>query len=133
MSRNIEAVKAIYQCFGTGDIAGLLARLHADIEWEHDWNGTPLPWLTPRRGRAGVAEFFQKVAADVDFTRFEPAGFLEGDGMVAAPIHVEMIVKATGKRFRDLEMHLWTFGADGLATRFRHLMDTHQVTLVTAA
>jgi hypothetical protein len=37
MSRNVEAVKAIYESFGRGDVPGVLARLDPDVEWEHDW------------------------------------------------------------------------------------------------
>ena len=33
------------------------------------------------------------------------------------------------KRIRDLEAHLWTFGADGLVRRIRHLIDSHQFAL----
>ena len=38
----------------------------------------------------------------------------------------EGVVKATGRRIRDLEMHLWTFAPDGKVARFRHVVDTHQ-------
>ena len=51
MSANVDSVKAMYECFGRGDVAGILARLDPDIEWEHDW-GMPPPWLfQKRRGR----------------------------------------------------------------------------------
>ena len=40
--------------------------------------------------------------------------------MVAVPIRLELVVKKNGKRIRDLEAHLWMFGAKGLVTRLRH-------------
>ena len=46
--------------------------------------------------------------------------------MVAVPIHTTVRHKASGREFRDLEMHLWTFGPDGLVTRFRHMGDTRE-------
>ncbi len=49
------------------------------------------------------------------------------------PIDIELVVKLTGRRIRDLELHLWTFGANGLATRFRHLVDTLQFANATRA
>jgi ketosteroid isomerase-like protein len=131
MSRNVETIKAIYASFGQGDVAGILARLHPDVEWEHDWNAPSLKWYMPRRGRAQVADFFASLA-DFEMVRFEPVAFLEGDGMVAVPIHFEIIVKANGNRIRDLEAHLWTFGADGLITRMRHFVDTRQFAQATA-
>ena len=132
MSRNVETVKALYECFGRGDIDGILARLDPDVEWEHDWGSAPLKWYRPRRGRAEVPGFFSDVLGDFEFVRFEPVAFLEGDNMVAVPIHLEVVVKANGRRIRDLEAHLWTFGADGLVTRIRHLIDSHQFALATA-
>ena len=41
-------------------------------------------------------------------------------------MRLELVVKANGKRIRNLEIHLWTFGQDGLATGFRHFVDTLQ-------
>lgn len=125
MSRNVDTVKAMYECFGKGDLSGILARLAADVEWEHDWGSAPLPWYVPRRGRDEVPQFFASLA-DFEFLRFEPFAFLEGDNMVAVPIHLELRVKKTGKVIKDLEMHLWTFGGDGLVKRMRHLTDTRQ-------
>ena len=125
MSRNIDAVKAMYDCLGRGDIPGILERLDPEVEWEHDWSSQPLPLNVPRRGREGVVEFF-KALADYEMQRFEPVAFLEGEDLVAVPIHVELHHKASGREFRDLEMHLWTFGANGLARRYRHFADTHQ-------
>jgi ketosteroid isomerase-like protein len=94
---------------------------------------TPLKWYRPRRGRDEVPGFFEAVFADFEFVRFEPIAFLEGGSMVAVPIHLELLVKANGKRIRDLEAHLWTFGADGLVTRMRHLLDSHQFALATGS
>ena len=125
MSKNVDTVKELYECFGRGDVPGILERLDPDVEWEHDWGGEPLPIYATRRGREAAVGFFEALG-EFDFLRFEPAGFLEGGDMVAVPIHAELRHKSSGRGFRDLEMHLWTFGADGLVRRFRHMGDTHQ-------
>jgi ketosteroid isomerase-like protein len=130
VSRNVDTIKAIYESFGRGDIAAILARLAPDIEWEHDWGAPPLKWYQPRRGRDGVPQFFAALA-DFEFLRFEPVAFLEGGNMVAVPIQLELRVKANGKTIKDLEAHLWTFGDDGLVTRFRHFVDSRQFALAT--
>jgi ketosteroid isomerase-like protein len=75
---------------------------------------------------------FFETLADFEFLHFEPVGFLEGDGMVCVPIRLELRVKANGRIIRDLEAHLWTFGADGKVTRLRHLVDTLQFAEATA-
>jgi ketosteroid isomerase-like protein len=132
MSSNVEAVKAIYARFGQGDIPGVLEQLDPDVEWEHDWGAEPLPLYKPRHGRQAVAGFFAALA-DFDFLRFEPVAFLDGDDMVAVAIRTELRHKGSGREFRDLEMHLWTFGPDGLVKRFRHMADTHQLAGVIGA
>lgn len=131
MGQNIATVQAIYDAFGRGDVAGILGRLAPDVEWEHDWGAAPLKWYQPRRGRDEVVKFFETLA-DFEFLRFEPIAFLEGGNMVAVPIHLELRVKANGRLIRDLEAHLWTFGDDGLVSRMRHLVDSHQFALATS-
>lgn len=125
MSKNVDAVKEMYACFGRGDVAAILARLDPEVEWEHDWGAEPLSLYQPRHARDAVLGFFQALA-DFEFQRFEPTGYLEGDDMVAVPIRIELRHKTSGREFRDLEMHLWTFGSNGLVTRFRHMVDTRQ-------
>ena len=131
MSRNVETVKRIYERFGAGDVPGVLAEFAADVEWEHDRHPPHLKWHVPRRGRQNVVGFFEALA-DFDFLRFEPQGFLEGGDQVAVPIQLELRLKANGRIFRDLELHLFTFGADGKVARFRHFVDTHQLASVAA-
>ncbi|WP_342361547.1 nuclear transport factor 2 family protein [Terrarubrum flagellatum] len=128
---HIDSVKAMYAAFGQGDIPAILSRLSPDVEWEYDWQGPTLRWYEPRRGRAEVVKFFETLA-DFDFVRFEPQAFLAGEDMIAVPIQIELVHKATGRRVRDCEAHLWTFGADGLVTRFRHLVDTRQYAALMA-
>ncbi|MCL4187935.1 MAG: nuclear transport factor 2 family protein [Rhodobacteraceae bacterium] len=124
-SAGIARVQAIYAAFGAGDIAAILAHLAEDVEWEHDWGIEPLPIFLPRRGRAEVPGFFEMLRG-IEFLRFEVANLLEGGNQVAAVIRLEARVIATGRTVRDLEIHLWTFGTDGLVTAFRHVADTRQ-------
>jgi uncharacterized protein len=125
MSENVETLKAIYACFGRGDIPGILERIDPDVDWEHDWGGEPLPLYAPGRGHAAVTDFFAALEP-YEFLRFEPVAFLEGGDMVAVPIHLGLRHRASGREMHDLEVHLWTFGQDGLVKRLRHILDTHQ-------
>jgi ketosteroid isomerase-like protein len=91
MTGNVDTVKVTYDCFGRGDVPGILERLAPDVEWEHDWGATPLKWDQRRRGHDGVLQFLGALA-DFEFLRFEPLAFLEGDGMVDVPIRLELRV-----------------------------------------
>jgi hypothetical protein len=125
MADNVATVQAIYAAFGRGDVPGILGHLAEDVVWEHDWGGAPLPLYQPRRGRNQVPGFFAELAA-IEITRFEPLNLLTGGNQVVAVIRLEATARATGRKVTDLEAHLWTFGADGKVTAFRHLADTRQ-------
>jgi ketosteroid isomerase-like protein len=125
---NIATVQEVYAAFGAGDVPAILERLAGDVRWEHwpDGSGAQrhgVPWLLERTGRDEVGEFFASLDA-LEFHAFAPTAFLEGDGVVAAVIAIDATVKATGERFRDEEIHLWSFGGDGRVTAFRHFVDT---------
>jgi ketosteroid isomerase-like protein len=127
MTDHSTTLQAMYAAFAAGDIAGVMAHLADDIDWEHDWHGRPPSLFRPGRGHARVQAFFAELARDWEFRRFEPQGFLAGGNQVAVPVQLEIVHRATGAVVRDLEMHLWTFGADGKVARMRHLIDTAQV------
>ena len=125
MMQHAKTVAEIYAAFGRGDIAGILGTLREDVEWEHDAVDHGIPWLAPRQGRAQVAGVGEALRA-LDIRRFEPKRILADDTMAAAVIHVEIAVRATGRVINDVELHLWTFDAQGTVARFRHVADTHQ-------
>lgn len=132
MSQHLATVQAIYGAFTRGDVPAFLSHLAADVEWEHDWGAEPLRWFKPRHGRADVANFFTELAS-LDVLHFAPEGFLESANQVAVVIRIHARVRETGQEIRDLEMHLWTFGADGKVSRMRHFSDTHQFALAAKA
>jgi ketosteroid isomerase-like protein len=126
MSDHRATVLAIYEAFGRGDIPAVLDRLSDDVRWEHWSAWTPhaagVPWLTPRQGRSGAAEFFQIVGTwkILDFLVLD---ILVGERQVCSLIEIEAVLP-DGARFRDEELHLWTFDDAGQVTRFRHYVDT---------
>jgi uncharacterized protein len=122
----IATVQRIYAAFGRGDIAAILAELAEDVAWE-TWPSSAqdagVPWLVRRQGRDAVAGFFASLEG-LDHHRFEPLNFLAGGDQVAVVVAIDLTVLATGARFQDEEVHLWTFGADGRVTGYRHVPDT---------
>jgi ketosteroid isomerase-like protein len=124
--RHIDVVQDIYRAFGQGDVPAILARLAEDVEWEYGVNSTDVPWLQPRRGRAGAAEFFASLAG-VDIQRFQVKTLFEAGQLVVALIDLDATVRATGRRVTEEdEVHIWHFDSKGQVVKFRHRADTHQ-------
>lgn len=121
-----EKVAKIYEAFGRGDAAFIVDLMADDVAWEA-WSDNSaqkagVPWLRSRSGKAGVVEFFQ-LAAQFQIHDFQVLSIMANDRQAVA----EVVIDATppgARRYRDEELHLWTFGDDGTVTRLRHYTDT---------
>ncbi|MBI2840896.1 MAG: nuclear transport factor 2 family protein [Acidobacteria bacterium] len=125
---NVETVKNIYDAFGRGDVAAILEKLSPDVRWEV-WKDNRaqkagVPWMQSRSGREGAAEFFKTLATHLEFKNIEVPCIMEGSNKVVAEFVVEAVVRTSGARVGDEELHLWTFGEDGKVSHFRHYTDT---------
>ncbi|MEZ4860364.1 MAG: nuclear transport factor 2 family protein [Caldilineaceae bacterium] len=128
MSHNLTTVRAIYEAFGKGDVPTILEQMAPDVQWE-TWadnraQQAGVPWLQVRQGKEGVLDFFQYLGAEMQVTDFQVLSFMEGGNQVAVEFVIEANMPALGTHFRDEELHLWTFNAEGKVTRLRHYTDT---------
>lgn len=126
-SSGTATVAALYEAFGRGDIPTILGLLDDEVSWDADWQGNTaqdhgVATMQPRRGKAGVVEFFQ-VLANYTFHDFQVHDLMGSDKHVAALLTVDFTLPS-GARVRDEEIHLWTTGADGKITALRHYIDT---------
>lgn len=125
---NLETTRKIYEAFGRGDVPFILSRMSDDVMWEH-WADNraaasgKIPYFKPRTGKVGVGEFFASMA-ELELRDFRVLNLMEGGDQVCASIVIEFDVKATGKRLRDEELHLWTFDSQGRIIALRHYVDT---------
>jgi ketosteroid isomerase-like protein len=122
----LESVQRIYEAFGRGDAAFIVDLMSDDVQWEawadNSAQKAGVPWLRSGHGKAGVAAFFQ-LAGQFQIHDFKVLSIMGNDRQVAA----EVVIDATppgAQRYRDEEIHLWTFGDDGKVTRLRHYTDT---------
>lgn len=121
-------VLGIYEAFGRGDVPAILDVLAEDITWDGDWADSfaqrddTIAYMAPRRGVNQVAEFFAAAAA-LTIHDFQVGDVLVGGDKVAVMVVMDASVPSGG-RYRDEEIHLWTFGADGRVTALRHYTDT---------
>ena len=126
----IDTVRTMYAAFQRGDIAAILERTAAEVEWDCEPSAADVPWLKPRRGHAGVREFFASLG-DFEFVKFDPKVVVDaGDGLVLAVVDVDLMLKRNGYRITEPEeVHLFRFDGEGRLRRFRHRVDTHKLWL----
>lgn len=121
---NVATVRAMYEAFGRGDIPAILECLADDVDWEAGRvEDHGVPWLRQGQGKAHVVSFFETLGA-IEFKRFEPKTVMGDGDTVLAVIELEAVVTATGATLEDLEVHVWTFNADGSVRSLRHVVDT---------
>ena len=125
---NLATAQLIYEAFGRGDIPAILETLADDVEWELWADNSSVragvPWMEHLSGRANVAKFFE-VASQFEFTDLQVLSFMEGGNQVAVEFVIETTLPAWGgSKFRDEEIHLWTFDDAGKVARLRHYTDT---------
>jgi uncharacterized protein len=125
---NLPTVQALYEAFGTGDVAGFLSHLADDVRWEQ-WDdnravSAGVPWLQPYSGRDAVGGFFA-AAGQMDIVELQILNMMEGGNEVAVTFIIEAkLPQCGGRSYRDEEIHLWTFNAAGKVARLRHYVDT---------
>ena len=120
-----EVVTRIYAAFGRGDIPGLFALLHPEIDWSTTVTAPDaelVPMFRHGIGHTAVEHYFGGVA-QLEFHVFDIGRCLVDDDTVVAEVHVDATHRDTAKRAQFDELHHWTV-RDGLAVRFRTYLDT---------
>ena len=76
MSDAVTVVQKAYECFGKGDIPGVLNLLAEDVDWLSPGSAS-VPWAGRWRGRTQVGGFFAAIEASSDVEQFEAGEFLD--------------------------------------------------------
>ncbi|MEY2580164.1 MAG: uncharacterized protein QOE09_13 [Ilumatobacteraceae bacterium] len=125
---NLPTVQALYEAFGAGDVPSFLSHLADDVQWEQ-WAdnraaAAGVPWMQPYSGRDAVGGFFAAVG-QMEIVDLQVLNMLEGGNEVAVTFVLEAkLPQCGGRSYRDEEIHLWSFDADGKVSRLRHYTDT---------
>ena len=122
---NLRVVQTLFECFGRGDVPGMLKQLDDDVDW-HIKGPAEVPYFGPRRGHDGVLDFFGKLGTNVEFERFAPEHFIPDGERVVVIGSERGRVKATGKSFDNDWAMVFTL-RDGKITHFRSHEDTAAV------
>lgn len=119
---NKQMVMECYQLYQQGDIASLLERCHDDADWVERDSET-IPFAGTYHGKAGIADFFTKLANGAEALSFVPKEFIaEGDKVVIAG-DATWLAKPTGRSFDSPWVHVMTI-RDGKIARFEAYNDT---------
>ncbi|HWC33537.1 MAG TPA: nuclear transport factor 2 family protein [Mycobacteriales bacterium] len=123
----VAAVASIYEAFGRGDLDALVAPLADDVSWDADWaqhsaQEAGLDMFRPRHGKAEVREFFTALGA-FEVHDFQVLDLLASDRQVVVQVLIDCSYPHGG-RYRDEELHLWTFHPNGTIGALRHYVDT---------
>src|ERR1700760_4166476 len=121
VEKNVQVVKEFLAAIGSGDKQRLLGLVDENIVWIIPGEGWPLAGT--HRGRAGLADVFQKASEKIEMTYSEPPEFVaQGDRVLVVGVATGRI-KATNKAFED---H-WVFAItvrNGKLTNIREYIDT---------
>ncbi len=119
---NTQIVKNMYEAFGRGDIATILSGLADTVEWvEH--GPESIPTAGTYRGRGEVANFFKKVAENIEFEPFAIEAYVEQGNVVVVLGSYSGRSKTLQKPFRSSWAMVFTFHG-GKVTRFEEHADT---------
>jgi len=122
---NLRVVQNLFECFGRGDVPGILRLLDDDVDW-HIKGPSEVPFFGPRRGHDGVLDFFGKVGTAVEFEHLAPEGFFASGDRVVVLGSERGRVRATGKEFVNEWAMVFTLRG-GKIVKFRSHEDTAAV------
>lgn len=119
---NVATTRRSYEAFARGDMAGVVADMHPEIEW-HQAQGLPHGGFYRGLDEVRRAIFDPLNGEWWDEFSADPDEFLDAGGEVVVLGRYRGRAKGTGKRLDVPFVHIWTF-RDGKAMRFRQFLDT---------
>lgn len=124
---NVEMVKQGYQLFAKGDIEGVSALFHPEIEWNASQG---LPYIEGDGvfiGPSVIAQnVFAKVPQNIDNFHIDIQELFGSGDKVVMVGKYQGVYKATGKEFNANATHVWTV-KDGKATHYFQAVDTAEM------
>jgi ketosteroid isomerase-like protein len=118
----MEIVQKFYECFHADDYDSLYSLIDDDICFR--LVGPKLiPYFDEYHGKAGVAEFVQRLSNSEDLDYFEPLEFLPGEDHVTVLGRERCVSKKTGKGFETQWAHVFFVKHEKIA-KFIEYIDT---------
>jgi uncharacterized protein len=127
MMGNARVTGAIYEAFGRGDVAAVLARLDPAVEWRlaegHPYSPAGEAWV----GHAAVVEnFFVRAGADWDAFGVAVRDLHDAGEVIVAEVRYSGRFPATGRELDAQGCHVWRL-RDGKVVAFQQYVDTSRL------
>ncbi len=117
-------VQKLYAAFQKGDLPTLLEHMTDTIDWGiAAQTPSAVPWYGIGSGKEYAASFFNALAKECDFTRFEPTEFFENENGVACLVRYDATLKRNGHKVSQEVMHHFGFQGERVS-RWRAWEDT---------
>ena len=123
---NVTTIQKIYEAFGQGDVAAIVARVRPDTHWDFAGARPEVAWHRPVTSVANLPAFFGVMMENLKIEKFEPREFVHCGPHVLVDVHIAYTVAKSGTRVEMDQIHWWTI-SDGKVARLRHYEDTAQV------
>jgi len=124
--QSLKVVREIYAAVARGDVAAILARMHATARWEFNAAAHDVPWYAAATGAAEIEALLGAFGRAVTVHVFEPIRFVGRGGDVFVEVRLAYTVARTGRRVEETQLNWWSLEGS-LVTRLRHFEDTAQV------
>jgi ketosteroid isomerase-like protein len=126
---NIKTITQVYEAFGRGDVAAILAEVCDDVDWAAEAASTDTPWYGVRRGRDAVAAFFTEFGSTMEVEEFTPVSIAANDDDVLTVVRFRARSRGTGKT-AAMDLHHFFRFRDGKIAYYRGTEDTAQTAQV---
>lgn len=133
MANNLSTVQHIYQCFGQGDVPGILNCLADNVTFFNGSDPVVAPFGGEFKGKDGVVRFFTNLGTTTQTTHFEPSNFREEDGKIVNEVRHDGIINSTGKPFSVNVLFHWSFNSNGEVTDWKGVGDFSSINDAFAA
>jgi ketosteroid isomerase-like protein len=123
--KNIQSVQSIYAAFARGDVPAILEHIADDMRHFGVVSESPeVPWHLQITQKKDVPRFFQALAEECEFTRFEPRDFAAAGDHVYCTISFDVRIKRNGRKATyENVMHRFTV-KNGRVVEWRGTEDT---------
>ena len=125
MTSNLETTKKGYELFKRRDISTLIKDI-VDDACILISPGPPdqLPWAGHFKGKQEIADFFARVAQNLEFTEFAPGSMIEQGDTVVVTGTSSARIKRTGKTIKDDWVHIFKYNHQGRLVSLQEYTDT---------